>query len=109
MSFDDSAKAALVDIYATCMMGVEAVFSPLIGDNIPFNVILDIDSNYQPGGSVQVAEPQTTISYQRADLDRKVKRGEAFTIKGTVYTVRSMADYPDAWTAYEGMASVETN
>ena len=107
MSFDDAASSALADAYSTDFFGVKATFTPISGDPDTFNVILDVDNSYQPGGSVQVAEPQTTISYRRENLDRKVKRGETFTIDGTVYTVRSMADYPDAWSEYEGKASVE--
>ena len=107
MGFSDAARIALGNLYSTAKFGVEAVFSPLVGSDITLTVILDIDNGYQPGGSVQIAEPQTTISYQRSDLDRKVKRGETFTINGTLYTVLSMADYPDSWTEFEGKASVE--
>jgi hypothetical protein len=107
VSFADAAKMALANLYSTEKFGVEATFTPLTGDPDTFNVILGVDNSYQPGGSVQVAEPQTTISYQRTNLDRKVKRGETFTIDGMIYTVRSMADYPDSWTEYEGKASVE--
>ena len=109
MGFSDAAKMALGNLYSTKKFGVEATFAPISGDPDTFNVILNVDNSYQPGGSVQVAEPQTTISYRRENLDRKVKRGETFTIDGTVYTVRSMADYPDSWTEYEGKASVEAD
>ena len=107
MGFSDAAKMALTNLYSTEKFGVEATFTPLTGDPITFTVILERDNSYQPGGSIQVAEPQITISYQRANLNRKVKRGETFTIDGTVYTVRSMADYPESWTEFEGKASVE--
>ena len=106
MAFADAVNNALDALYSTSRFGVSATFAPAAGDESTFNVILDSDPSYQPGGSVQVAEPQITISYRRLNIDRKVKRGETFTIGGTVYTVRGMADFPGAWTAYEGKASV---
>ena len=104
MSFSAAANMALKNIYSR--MGEEAVFSPLTGDDVTCNVIIDAASDWEPGGSVQVAEQQIVVNYRRADIDRKVKRGETFTAGSVVYTVVSMAHYPGSWTAYEGKAVV---
>lgn len=105
MSFSEAANMALANIYAR--MGSPAVFAPAAGDPVACTIIVDHSSDWQPGGAVQVAEPQIVISYRRSEIDRKVRRGETFTVDGTVYTVRSMENYPGSWTEFEGKAAVE--
>jgi len=105
MSFATAANIALDRIYLR--MGDEAVFSPSAGDDLDCQVIVERGSYMAPGGTVQVADPRITISYKRSDIDRKVKRGETFTVGATVYTVLAMSDYPNSWTDLEGKADVE--
>lgn len=95
---------ALCNIYK--LMGSSAVFAPATGDDVACTVIINTTSEFDPGGTILVADPQTVINYRRADIDRKVKRGETFTVGSTVYTVVSMAHYPDSWTEFEGKAVV---
>lgn len=102
--FDTAAAAALPLVYA--QFGVDSVFSPFAGDDVECTIIIDQGHGWEPGGGVNVSMDQITIHYQREDIDRKLKRGETFTVGSTVYTVRSMADYPDAWTDHEGRAVV---
>mgnify|MGYP000107878709 CR=1 FL=1 len=107
---------ALTEIFQTglekayTVFGVTAAFTPAVGDPVdPLTVIVDYAEGWQPGGAeVQFAQSQTVISYMRKDIDRRVKQGETFTIDGTVYTVRSMAPYPDSWNQFEGKAVVVT-
>ena len=62
---------------------------------------------WQPETEIRYAATQQVVSYRRSDIDRRVKSGERFTIGGTVYTVYSMAPYPDSWNEFEGKAVVE--
>ena len=107
MSFADAANMALRNIFAR--MGEPAVFAPIVGEEIPCTVIVKTGSDWEGGGNLQVAATQTFINYLRGEIDRKVKAGETFTIASKVYTVRSMAHYPNSWTAFEGMAVVTEN
>ena len=105
MSFGSAANKALQRIYAR--MGVDAVFSPKSGEDIPLRGIKEEGVAHEPfSGIVQAAVSQIEIQYMRADLDRRVVNGETFTIGETVYTVHSMSPYPDSWTEFEGIASV---
>ena len=97
-------KSAIESIYT--VYGFEAEFSPLVGDDVSLVVLLESVEDWQPGGEIRYAHTQLTISYKREDLDRRVKRGETFTIGTSVYTVQSMSDYPDSWTEFEGKAMV---
>ena len=89
------------------VLGADGVFSPLSGDDVPCRIIVERGSFMAPGGTVQVADPRITISYKRSDIDRKVLRGETFTVGATAYTVLAMSDYPNSWTDFEGRADVE--
>ena len=91
---------------AYSVFGVAAVFSPLSGDDKSLTVILDELEQWEPGGEIQWAGTQRVISYMRKDIDRRVKRNETFTIEGVVYTVQSMASYPESWSQFEGKAMV---
>jgi hypothetical protein len=102
--FDTAAAAAIPLIYGK--FGVESVFSPFMGDDVECTVIVMKGHGWEPGGGVNASMDQIQVYYQRADIDRKLKRGETFTVGSTVYTVRSMADYPGAWTDHEGRAVV---
>jgi hypothetical protein len=104
MHYDLAAPVACPAIYS--VFGVSALFTPATGANVTAVVVVDWVADWQPSGQVQLAEKTLTVSYQRADIDRKVKRGETFTVGTKVYRVLSMADYPDAWTEYEGKAAV---
>lgn len=103
--FDQSVPASLETIYS--IFGESAVFSPEWGDDVACTVIVDKDNAWQYGGAIRAVDPLITINYRITDIDRKVVRGETFTVGSTVYTVVSMAHYPDAWTEYEGRAVVE--
>ena len=105
MSFAAAANIALDRIYLR--MGAEAVFSPLAGVDVDCQIIVERGSFMAPGGAVQVADHRISISYKRSDIDRKVLRGETFTIGATVYSVLAMSDYPNSWTEFEGRADVE--
>lgn len=104
--FSSAALAAIETIFAT--FGDTAIFTPVVGADVSVTVIVDTSSDWQPGGQVRVADPRTVIRYLRADINRKVKRGETFSVNGTVYTVVSMSQYPDAWTEFEGKAVVRS-
>ncbi|WP_319406177.1 hypothetical protein [uncultured Desulfosarcina sp.] len=104
MTFADASRMAISKVYK--LTGSPAVFSPSMGDDVACTVIVDTNSDWQPGGTIQVAEQQTIVSYQRAHIDRKVRRGETFAVGSTVYTVVSMAHYPGSWTEFEGKAVV---
>lgn len=103
--FLEKADFSLDRLYA--FFGNQAVFQPALGDSVALTIIVETESDWQPGGQVQWAEPRIEISYRRTDIDRKVKRGETFTMGSTVYTVVSMAEYPDCWTDFEGKCVVE--
>lgn len=106
-TFDTPAASALDTVYAT--FGDAAVFSPLTGDDVSLTVIVEDLEQWEPGGEILYAGTQKVLSYRRADIDRRVKRNETFTIGGTVYTVQSMAAYPDSWSTWEGKAMVEAS
>lgn len=89
------------------VFGDSATFTPLVGSASTLTVIIDDQEPYQPSGSVQVSRQLIIITYSRSDIDRKVLSGEMFTVGSTTYTVRSMANYPDAWTDFEGKCVVE--
>ena len=104
---------ALTEIFQTglekaySVFGVTAAFTPAVGDPVdPLTVILDYAEGWQPGSEIQFAQTQVVISYMRKDIDRRVQRGEQFTIDGTVYTVQSMGPYPESWNQFEGKAVV---
>jgi hypothetical protein len=105
MSYETAAQAAIPSIYST--FGVSATFVPLTGASVP-NIVVVVDwvAEWQPAGTAQMAEKQITVSYKRSDINRKVKRGEKFEVGSTTYTVVAMSQYPDAWTEYEGKATV---
>lgn len=103
--FNTLVADALDTVYAN--FGDAAVFSPTAGDDVALTVILESVEAWQPGTEIQYAATQQVVSYRRADIDRRVKSGETFTINGTVYTVYSMAPYPDSWSEFEGKAVVE--
>lgn len=107
--FDTSFSNILSDLFSDNQYGDEAVFTPLVGDQINLYVVLSHDYDYQPLSDVQVAYQSITISYKRSDIDRKVLAGEIFIINGTSYTVISMSDYPDSWCDYYGIAAVTEN
>jgi hypothetical protein len=105
MTFDAAAKEMMVDVHRE--MGVDAVFSPLSGDDVACRVIVRTATDYAPGGGrLAVSEPQVVIVYRREEIARRVVRNETFTVGSVVYRVRSMAGYPDAWTAFQGKAAV---
>jgi hypothetical protein len=82
--------------------GITAIFQPLTGDSFPLLVIKKDEEIFQPPGAMNYAKTRFLLSYRRIDIDRRVKKGETFTIGETVYTVFSMGDYPDCWNKYRG-------
>ena len=105
MSYSTAGETALLPIYR--VMGSDATFRPQAGPDVACRVVVDYIAEWEPGGQVRFADGQTAIHYRRSQLDRKVKRGEQFTINGTVWEVVSMAHYPDSWTDLEGVAAVQ--
>lgn len=104
MTFQTDMVNGLGTIYA--MAGEAATFTPIAGDPVPLNVIVDYAVNWEPSGQVQVADDHIELHYRRADIDRRVVKGETFTVGSKTYTVRSMAQYPDAFDDLEGRAIV---
>jgi hypothetical protein len=104
MTFTDDVVSGLAKIYETA--GSSALFHPLAGQDQTVNVIVEYSVEWEPSSQIQVADDHIVIQYQRADIDRRVLKGETFTIGADVYEVRSMATYPEAFTEFEGHAVV---
>lgn len=106
MTFHEDLVSGLSAVYNTA--GVAAVFTPAGEDpvTVALNVILDYRVDWEPSSQVQVADDHIEIQYQRADIDRRVLKGETFTVGSATYTVRSMASYPEAFNDLEGHAVV---
>lgn len=106
MTFDADLAGGLADLYGHA--GVAAVFTPAGVDppTVSLNVIIEYSVEWEPQAQLQIADDHTVIHYQRADIDRRVVRGETFSVGGSVYTVRSMAAYPGAYDDHQGQCIV---
>ena len=71
-----------------------AVYSPVTGDDVPCNVIIDHDVLIQADGyDASVATLGTTITALVDDVGT-ISRGDTFTLEsGTVYTVQRIERY----------------
>lgn len=73
--------------------GVDAVFTPLIGEPIePFKVMLTESMQLQPGGISQTWVQAINIEYSLNDLSREAMVGETFRIDDTDYRVNAVTE-----------------
>lgn len=74
-------------------LGVDATFTPSVGDPVSCKVNLEIGVDLQPGGlDAQVWRSETTIEYRLAEVGKEADRDETFTVGGTVYTVKDVVE-----------------
>lgn len=104
MTVPDAFQAGLADLYDS--VGVAAVFNPTAGGPVACQIIVDESVEFEPQGQLQIADDHVEIHYQRAEIDRRVLKGETWVVGVFTYTVRSMAFYPDAFDDLQGRAIV---
>jgi hypothetical protein len=89
VDFNESQAALWRDISVN-LGGVDAVFTPMVGDVSCFKVMLSEFSQSQPEGRAQTWLQGKTIDYSLSDLSREVEVGDVFVIAGISYTVLSV-------------------
>lgn len=88
-TFDDIGEDLFDD------QGVDATFTPAVGDAVSCKVNLEIGTDFQPGGlEAQVWGSETTIEYRLAEVGKEADEGETFTmtVGGTDYTVTDVVE-----------------
>jgi hypothetical protein len=83
-------QATLWRDISTNLGGVDAVFTPLVGDVSCFKVIFSEFSQSQPEGRAQTWLQGKTIDYSLSDLSREAEIGDVFVIAGISYAVVSV-------------------
>jgi hypothetical protein len=81
----NKSQAALWRDISVNLGGVNAVFTPLVGDVSCFKVMLSEFSQSQPEGRAQTWLQGKTIDYSLSDLSREAEVGEVFTISEIPY------------------------
>ena len=72
--------------------GVDAVFTPLIGEPSNLKVLFTESMQLQPSGMSQTWVQVIHIGYSLTDLPREAVVGETFTIDGTDYRVSAVTE-----------------
>ena len=72
--------------------GVDAVFTPLIGEPLNLKVLFAESMQLQPSGMSQTWVQVTHIGYSLEDLPREAVVGETFTVDGTDYRVSAVSE-----------------
>jgi len=81
---------AATDVFDT--MGVDATFTPSVGDPVSCKAVLDKDVEMQPSGyDAQVYAMGNTIEYLLDEVGKEADRGETFLIGSDTWTVQSVS------------------
>lgn len=89
VDFNESQNALWQAVSAN-LGGVDAVFTPLVGDVSCFKVMFSEFSQSQPEGRAQTWFQGKTIDYSLSDLPRESEVGDVFVIAGISYAVLSV-------------------
>jgi len=83
-------QATLWRDISTNLGGVDAVFTPLVGDVSCFKVILERNTQTRPDEHTQPLFQDITIEYSLLDLNQEVIPGDTFSISGITYITQSI-------------------
>jgi len=91
MSVDAVFDKALADIFS--IRGTAAIFTPAEGDPLSCRVLIERDTDLQPGGyEAQAWGRGTTLEYRLDEVGKEADRGETFTVGSDVWTVRKVEE-----------------
>ena len=86
-TFDNMAE----DLFET--LGRDAIYKPLVGDNVSCKVHLEKEIDPQPVGyDSQSWASRMTLEYRLAEVGQQANRGDTFTVDSTDYKVQSVIE-----------------